>query len=127
MGSLRAFSTGIFIFGGPQRNLVASTKFMPLAWRLNIPLCAQSPRPKLRVRHAELFICEVELSYRGLFLLVAIPVVMMMVARIVGIKVMVAMMIAVVAMMVIAVPRCGWDSAAGRDYANDSECRSDFP
>jgi len=79
------------------------------------------------VRHAELFVCEAELSYRGLFLLVAIPVVMMMVARIVGIKVMVAMMIAVVAMMVIAVPRCGWDSAAGRDYANDSECRSDFP
>src|SRR5262245_52307850 len=74
-----------FYFWGPQRNLVASTKFMPLAWRLNIPLCAQSPRPKLRVRHAELFICEVELSYRGLFLLVAIPVVMMMVARIVGI------------------------------------------
>jgi len=32
---------------------------------------------------------------------------------------MVAMMIAVVAMMM-AVPRCGWDSAAGRDYANDA-------
>jgi hypothetical protein len=72
------------------------------------------------VRHAELFICEAELSYRGLFLLVAIPVVMMMVARIVGIVVvMVAMMIAVVAMMM-AVPRCSWDSAAGRDYANDA-------
>ena len=104
---------------------MASTKFMPLAWRLNIPLCAQSPRLKLRVRHAELFICEVELSYRGLFLLVAIPVVMMMVARIVSI-VVVMMMVAVIAMMM-AVPRCGWDSAAGRDYANDSECRSDFP
>jgi hypothetical protein len=49
----------------------------------------------------------------GLFLLVAIPVVMMMVARIVGIVVM------MVAMM-IAVPRCSWDSAAGRDYANDA-------
>jgi hypothetical protein len=44
---------------------------------------------------------------------------MMMVARIVGIEVMVAMMIAVVTMM-IAVPRCGWDSAAGRDYPNNS-------
>ena len=58
---------------------------------------------------------------------------MMMVARIVGIEVMVAMMIAVVTMMIavvtmmiavvtmmIAVPRCGWDSAAGRDYSNDA-------
>jgi hypothetical protein len=45
---------------------------------------------------------------------------MMVVARIVGIVVvMVAMMIAVVAMMM-AVPRCSWDSAAGRDYANDA-------
>jgi hypothetical protein len=45
---------------------------------------------------------------------------MMVVARIVGIVVvmMVAMMIAVVVM--IAVPRCGWASAAGRNYANDA-------
>ena len=44
---------------------------------------------------------------------------MMMVARIVGIVVvmMLAMMVAVIAMMM-AVPRCGWDSAAGRHYAN---------
>jgi hypothetical protein len=55
------------------------------------------------------------------FLLVAIPVTVMMVARII---VVVAMMIAVVAMMVvvmmITVPSCGWDRAAGRDYANNT-------
>jgi hypothetical protein len=48
------------------------------------------------------------------------------VARIVGIVAMtvVAVMIAIVAMMVvvmtIAVPRCGWDRAAGRDCANNT-------
>jgi hypothetical protein len=61
-----------------------------------------------------------------MFLLVAIPVTMMVVARIIGIVAMmvVAMMIAVVPMMVvvmmIAVPRCGWDRAAGRDCANNT-------
>ena len=51
---------------------------------------------------------------------------MVVVARIVGIVVtmIVAMMIAVVTMMVvvmtIAIPRCGWDRAAGRDCANDT-------
>ena len=51
---------------------------------------------------------------------------MMVVARIVGIVAMmvVPVMIAVVAMMVvvmmIAIPGCGWDRAAGRDYANNT-------
>ena len=44
-----------------------------------------------------------------------------MVARIVGIVVvmMVAMMIPVIAMMM-AVPSCGWNGAAGRDCANNT-------
>ena len=60
-------------------------------------------------------------------LLVAIPMPMMVVARIVGIVAMmvIVMMIAVVAMMVVvmtmmAVPRCGWDRTAGRDCANNN-------
>ena len=80
-------------------------------------------KARLRVRHAELFVVKPSLLIEGLFLLVSIPM-MMMVARIVGIEVMVAMMIAVVAMMVVvmmvAVPRCGGDRAAGRDSANNT-------
>ena len=80
------------------------------------------------------------------FLLLPAPmivaVVPMMVARIVGevammitrIVAVVAMMItrivAVVAMMVVAmmvaVPSCGWDRAAGRDCADNAQCRSNF-
>jgi hypothetical protein len=45
----------------------------------------------------------------------------MVVTRIVGV---IAMMVAIVVMMVVAmmmaVPRCGWDRAAGRDRANNA-------
>ena len=51
---------------------------------------------------------------QSFFLSVAIPVTVMVVARIVGV---IAMM--VVAMMV-AVPSCGWDRAAGGDCANNT-------
>jgi hypothetical protein len=71
------------------------------------------------------------------FLLVPAPmivgVVAMMVARIVGVvAMMITMIVAVVAMMVtaviammvvvmmVAVPSCGWDRAAGRDCANNT-------
>jgi hypothetical protein len=60
------------------------------------------------------------------FLLLAIPaVVMVMVARIVGeVAMMVGMIIAVVAVMVvvmmIAIPSCGWNRAAGCDCANNT-------
>ena len=55
------------------------------------------------------------------FLLVPIPVAVVMVARIIGVVVMmvVVMMVAIVAMM-ITVPSCGWDRAAGRDCANNT-------
>jgi hypothetical protein len=45
----------------------------------------------------------------------------MMVARIIGVVAMmvVVMMVAVMAMM-IAIPSCGWDRAAGRDCANNT-------
>jgi hypothetical protein len=43
----------------------------------------------------------------------------MMVARIIGVvAMMVVMMVAIMAMM-IAVPSCGWDRAAGRDCTNN--------
>jgi hypothetical protein len=43
----------------------------------------------------------------------------MMVARIIGVvAMMVVMMVAIMAMM-IAVPSCSWDRAAGRDCANN--------
>jgi hypothetical protein len=52
------------------------------------------------------------------FLLIAISVAMMVVARIVGI---VAMMVAVVAMMVaVAIPGCGWDHAADCHCADNA-------
>jgi hypothetical protein len=71
------------------------------------------------------------------FFLVPAPmivgVVAMMVARIVGVvAMMITMIVAVVAMMVtaviammivvmmVAVPSCGWDRAAGRDCANNT-------
>ena len=64
------------------------------------------------------------------FLLVAIPVAMMVVARIVGVVAMmvVMMMIAVMAMMVvvmmIAVPSCSWDRATDSDCTDNAQCRS---
>jgi len=62
-------------------------------------------------------------------------VAVMMVSWIVGVIAMmvtvVVMMVAVVAMMVvammIAVPSCGWNGTAGRDCANNTQGRNDFP
>ena len=61
-------------------------------------------------------------------------VAVMVVTRIVGVVAMmvtVVMMVAVVAMMVVAmmmaVPSCGWNGTAGRDCANNTQGRNDFP
>jgi hypothetical protein len=61
------------------------------------------------------------LALPKILLLVAIPVTVMVVARIISVvaMVVVAMMVSIVAMM-IAVPSCGWDRAAGRDCANNT-------
>jgi hypothetical protein len=48
----------------------------------------------------------------------------MVIARIIAVVVMmvIVMMVAIMAMMVVVmmVPSCGWYSAAGRDYANNT-------
>ena len=64
------------------------------------------------------------------FLLVAIPtvVVMVVVARIIGVIAMmvVVMMIAVMAMMVVVmmIVSCSWDRATDSDCADNAQCRS---
>jgi hypothetical protein len=54
----------------------------------------------------------------------------MVIARIIAVVAMmvIVMMVAVMTMVVVMmVPSCGWYRAAGRDYANKAQCRSDFP
>ena len=71
------------------------------------------------------------------FLLVPAPMivaVMVMITRIVGEVTMmitrivgeVTMMVTAVIAMMVAVPSCGWDRAAGRDCADNAQCRSNF-
>jgi hypothetical protein len=55
---------------------------------------------------------------------------MMVIARIIAVIAMmvIVMMVAVMTMVVVMmVPSCGWYRAAGSDYANNAQCRSDFP
>jgi hypothetical protein len=46
---------------------------------------------------------------------------------VVAIIVMMVMVVAIVMMVIVAVPCCGWSSAADGDYANYTHCCSDLP